>query len=341
MKCNGCGVKEGRNQYIDIWRLVGAFVIVIFHSYHLDNVSGMPFSSGKMYVEFFFVLTGFFTSQYAITDKNDYVSAIKYTYNKYKHFWIYTIPYAVIVCATQQVLSGGNIRISPFFGAILEGILIIKGNNIGHLWYLVALLPLIPLFCILNTYIPKKWMLFLEICIGIHFHVFFGQYPSHFPIFYYRAFAGLCTGGIAFSMTSIIQRMEIIKQGKIKKESISLIGNLILMCLTSLLAVNRLEYRCAVVGFIVGVSLIISGNGICRYDFEKTIAEFGRKYSFVIYVVHLPLAALVAFISKKYYHFTSLMQMGLYIFSSVMVSVCFRLVVEMVKKWMRNCTLKE
>ncbi len=52
--------KGVRNQYADIWRLIAAMVIMVHHSSHLNGWdSGKPFTTGKIYVEFFFILTVF------------------------------------------------------------------------------------------------------------------------------------------------------------------------------------------------------------------------------------------------------------------------------------------
>lgn len=52
--------ETGRNGLIDIYRLMMAFIIMIYHSYHLYEIGSYPFKEGRIFVEAFFALSGYF-----------------------------------------------------------------------------------------------------------------------------------------------------------------------------------------------------------------------------------------------------------------------------------------
>lgn len=56
--------KNNRNGIIDIYRMIMAIIIMIFHSYHLFAIKDYPFLYGRIYVEAFFALSGYFAVHY-------------------------------------------------------------------------------------------------------------------------------------------------------------------------------------------------------------------------------------------------------------------------------------
>lgn len=50
-----------RNPELELWKFLAAIIIMIYHSGEILGWSGYPFSaSGWFYVEFFFILSGYF-----------------------------------------------------------------------------------------------------------------------------------------------------------------------------------------------------------------------------------------------------------------------------------------
>ena len=62
---------NNRNGIIDIYRLIMAIIIMIFHSYHLYEIESWPFMYGRVFVEAFFALSGYFTVCYFEKSKVD------------------------------------------------------------------------------------------------------------------------------------------------------------------------------------------------------------------------------------------------------------------------------
>jgi len=332
MKLSDFGnTSKTRNQYVDIWRLIAALIIVVLHSYHLEGWdSGKPFMSGKIFVEFFFVLTGFFTTKFSTGNNNISIKdAMNYAYRKYKPLWYYTFPYVLLVFFIRSFLNGSGINFRRFLNALLEGLLIIKGSNVGQLWYLVALLPLIPFFLFISSKIPTKLWIIIECVTGIHFYLVYCQYPSHFPVFYYRAFAGLCMGGIAYFLTTCLNKLpDLVRVNRvIITDILSITGNCILLFIVFGAYTNSLDFRVAVAGFVIGLSLILSGNRECKTKAMKLVSDLGRVYSFSIYVVHLPIADFTAYLFKEHLHQGLYFQFCFYVLSSILIAVIYEIII--------------
>ena len=60
MVANSERKENGRNGLIDIYRLLMAVIIMVFHSYHLYKIKQYPFMYGRIFVEAFFALSGYF-----------------------------------------------------------------------------------------------------------------------------------------------------------------------------------------------------------------------------------------------------------------------------------------
>ena len=65
--------------------------------------------------------------------------SINYTYYKFKPLWYYTLPYVLVVFVVRQAINVTDFSILKVIRTIFEGALLVRGNNVAQLWYLVAL----------------------------------------------------------------------------------------------------------------------------------------------------------------------------------------------------------
>lgn len=297
-----------RNNCIDIWRLMAAIVIMVHHSTHLDGITGYPFKIGKIYVEFFYILTGYFTYVYAIRGNFARTESVIYLLHKYVTFWIYTVPYTFIVYFIHCIFFEKN---ESLLNVFCEAFLIVKGNNVVQLWFLVALLPVLPCFMMVSSKIQPCYMLLISFAVYVHYYFIYKFYPSHFPVFYYRAFAGVCGGVLVYHFSTFFYRML---KDRVKTQTIVfVIGNAVLLLAFILCYTNILDFQVAVICFVLGLSLLLGSKMDIDVIPLSGVAFLGRKFSFPLYVVHLPIADLVAFISRNRNHFSALSQYALYL----------------------------
>ena len=138
----------------DLWKFIATIMIMIYHIYYLGN----PFSgedylgrSCWIWVEFFFVVTGYFTyKHFENSDSNDdiFKSSISYTIQKFKAF----IPYTTVAITIAYILSAeySLLRSNPSqffahfatypFEVLLIGEAVQSKQVLGPIWFLSAML---------------------------------------------------------------------------------------------------------------------------------------------------------------------------------------------------------
>ena len=99
--------KNNRMAIVDLWKFIAAVMIMIHHLYYLSPAfegKDYPGYFAWIYVEFFFILTGYFTYRhFAGRDRQENLvrSSLSYTYRKFKPF----LPYTTIAITLQYLLS--------------------------------------------------------------------------------------------------------------------------------------------------------------------------------------------------------------------------------------------
>lgn len=99
--------KNKRTAIVDLWKFIAAVMIMIHHLYYLSPAyegKDYPGYFSWIYVEFFFILTGYFTYRhFTRQDKQDSIvkSSLSYTWRKFKTF----LPYTTTAITLQYLLS--------------------------------------------------------------------------------------------------------------------------------------------------------------------------------------------------------------------------------------------
>ena len=221
--------KSGRIDIIELFRIIFIFSIMMLHylSVFSDNIASIRFRSAYIFVEAFFILTGFLTANHfrKFRQKNiDSIAknALQYTYKKFRAF----IPFMIVgillgFIATffvksynlQSIISEiCKIPYQLFFGSIFLGR---EQLHLGPLWYLSALFIVYPFFCmIVQANKHRNLRLLLCIPIALIFSLTGEEYIQSFPAIY-RAFSCLVIGLIVFEVSSYLQRKKITTQKKI------------------------------------------------------------------------------------------------------------------------------
>ncbi len=173
--------KKTRNTMVDLCRFVAAVMIMLCH---LDLI-GRPTHPTYMFVDFFFILTGYFTlahfakKQSPTTPEERGKIALQYTVKKFLPFLphlLVAVPIAYIARNWQFLTSGD---VSGFLNGckdMLAEILLLPTSffdegyrSIGPLWYLSALLVSIPVFSYICQSKYRRPLCF----VGILFAYFF------------------------------------------------------------------------------------------------------------------------------------------------------------------------
>ena len=115
---------SGRMAIVDLWKFIAAVMIMVHHLYEVAPVfenRDYPGYFSWIYVEFFFILTGYFTyRRFARKDRREDVfrSTLSYTWQKFKPF----LPYTTIAITLQYLLSApyGELIRGSFISNVLR-----------------------------------------------------------------------------------------------------------------------------------------------------------------------------------------------------------------------------
>ena len=228
-----------KNDYIELLRFVAAFVVC---SYHIFK----NFTQGFIMVEFFFILTGYFTMKH-LKEKNIQNKAaypFTYTLKKFSKLLPFTMistafAYYQIVLfynldkAAAWKLIGylpGSMFLLQFTGAMPNNVVVAENYAVqyqmsGILWYIMALFVALPVMVMLVIWLDDKiglWMVtFLPLLlygIIIHSDVTLNGWHELHNVYLYsdiRALAGLFMGGAVYYLSLWWGKREYTIAGKL------------------------------------------------------------------------------------------------------------------------------
>lgn len=320
-------VKKSKLDIIELWRFIGCCIVMAYHSYTMGREHfSYPFSGGWVFVEFFFILTGYFTflhfHNYEYTSINEMAkNAIRYTIKKFAIFLPYTSVMMILKCIAAYKVEH---RLSIFLDMVPEMMLVTKGDMlIGTLWFLYAMFTVFPVFCCLCQIKQKYCIYILALFITL---LYYNNYDSVIaPQYLLRAFSGLMLGVVVFFIVSLLRQIDFHKHEKIVITIIEQ-GSLLLVILITYK--NVCSEKFILLCYVIGVALMLSEKTYSK-DFNSRVVKYLGRLSMVVYIVHFPIADIV----NLFFANRSVEQkLVLYYVSSLGVSVLLYFIVEKVKK---------
>ena len=302
-----------KNVFIELLRFVAATIII---AYHTECV----FSSGWIFVEFFFILSGFFAYkrvlQYQKSGEAFKDFPVKYTLKKIWRIIPYTflsmILY-VVIKFREQLLSVGIKTIGRFVLYFVENTTLLNATGmipseveLGDgwvmssmmmpiLWYIIVLFVMLPVMMYLSYYLEEKIGLWLYTFLPMFFYGILilstGTIDGfHYEMWIYpalcmRALAGLLLGALTYKISIVFQK-------KIKnKKSFAFFGGvveiLVYAVVIFLASVGNMRSEILVITcFVVGLGLTLSGETLTSYLKGKVICFLGT-ISLPMYCVHM------------------------------------------------------
>lgn len=304
-----------RNPNIELCRFIAAIVIA-FH--HTEKIGGHEFfdayriaPGGWIFVEFFFILSGYFMTKHferIEVSKNDKIEKYVVIYAVRKLLKI--VPYAaigIIIDAVAQI-GCGDIEKGDMWNLVVElplHFLLLKGINIlrfdinAPLWYLTEILivmPLLALFCLRYRYFYKyiaSWIFPLVIYTVIF--LLFGniQYWGKYWAIncMMRAFADLMLGSVVYYLSECL-RTKIITNNK--RIILTIIEIMLFTCLVAFSFLEEcLNYAMPCVLFsVVFLCIALSEQEHMQYIIPRK-AVFLGQISTALYCLHRPIFDLI------------------------------------------------
>ena len=304
-------LNENRNAEIDFFRILFAVVVVISHSDGLqpNDLKKFPFVGGYLAVEFFFILSGYFAVKQVPAFSSRYQMVPVWTWNKYKRIFTYVIPAVIIHYLINAYITGLSFfdTIKSLLYGVFEMFLFpMTGLRetffVLPLWYLSAMLILLPLF---YAALLKNKDLFLYVLCPVFALLIYGYYSvttQHIArwsdwngLFFMslpRAWAGLCLGGIVTVITErLLCPLSFNKWGTIFLSGVEIICIGIVIFYMYTRSYRRLDFLC--IGLIVIlVSIILSEKASIHKIFPLLFSKIS-EFSLSLYVSHWTVRLLI------------------------------------------------
>lgn len=298
-----------KNSFIELCRFLACYCIF---SYHTRGV----FISGWIFVEFFFILSGFFTVKHiehnkeTIGQKKGY--PLYYTLNKIRRI----IPYSLIAMLLSFVIECKiyqldlneivkfffalvpNLLLIPCTGAVNRSITISENFMINYmiipsLWYISALFVVLPIFIymvikineLIKSYVLTIVPFFLYGYLLINNGSINGWYDTGNSFFGLdmRALAGIMLGGAAYYAARYLAKIRLTLIGK---WILSLVEIFIWISLAYVAMLQDFQYTAyVVIAISAGIVISFSGNSLSA-KLKNSFIDYLGSLSLPIYCLH-------------------------------------------------------
>lgn len=344
---------KNKNDMVEICRFLACYVIF---SYHAKGT----FCSGWIFVEYFFMLSGYFTVSHLVKMKGQIHDTpgypIRYSLKKFKRLFPYTtVGFAVscFVTAWNCGLKGMelvrwilylpiNVLFLPGGGIMPSGVEISGNLSTTYimspvLWYICAMFVALPVMVYLLLYAGRKvgpWLVsFLPMLLYGYLIIsdgtINGWHEQHMAFFALdiRALAGLLLGGLIYYISVKIGSCNYTRIGKViltVAEVMSLLFVLRMACITDL------SYDALVILlFVVSLSLTLSGKTLTSKIHLKFVGYLG-KISLPVYCLHSPI---LEYVKHMNYTIDDSAEILVIFLIVAALSVVLYLVIEKGKRW--------
>lgn len=329
--------KTPRDSRIELLRFIASTLILIEHlgliGIHLFGTAAW------VYVEFFFMITGYFTACHFLEKKDESGNPVKYsikfTIQKFIKFLPYTtgaILIKYILSALPDLKAGNwhNVILTfenmPFEMLYLSAANRTHGTNLFTIWFISAMFIVFPLFCLILSIKNKSLVFLISFLFPVFFYLFEYDFGSHtFPNQLIRAFAGLLAGTFLYFLSKKIRSLSINKPLTVILSLVEYASYLIPLML---FAFNKRALRLDLICFAVVIVLVFSEKTkslIINSNFFTFLGKLSMPV-FIWQFVFLEIAKLL----KEYYNNTIVV--SFYIAGTLIISLINMLIVHLVKK---------
>ena len=284
--------KNSRMAIVDLWKFIAAVMIMIHHLYYLSPAfegKDYPGYFSWIYVEFFFILTGYFTYRhFARQDRQENIvrSSLSYTRSKFMPFLPYTtiaITLQYLLLAPYTALIQGSYRkfIYSFADYPLEVMLLGEAHGsqqrLVPIWFLSAMLIVFPFTGLLSQLKNKHLILLVS---GIYPLFYYGRAQLGnrvWPDDLLRALAGLLLGVFICVLCNLIRENQLIPQSKAATRLLTA-SEIVCMLLAFLFIIraDKSLWRVIILLFAAGLSIMLSGRSMTAKLQSPVIAYLGK-----------------------------------------------------------------
>lgn len=301
-----------RSGNVDCARFLAAMLIMAHHIYHM-GVKGYPFHEAWIYVEFFLLITGYYTAKH-YSDRmveNPSKDALQYTIMKFKPLIPYTLIVTILGWCTQGILGIINEGwkwkdfVINFMGDFSFDLLLIT-ESYGHpliapLWYLSGLVIMFPLFALLAQIRNRYTKILISIFSILMYYGWAGVTKNRdFPHNMLRIFVGMLLGLLIYEISEIC-RNQISAKPKLLLTVVELFafGYPVICCFRNFSEKGYTTTRLYLLCFVVSLLLCVPGFTHTAKIKGKFFTYLG-KLSMPIFIIHWYIGTLVSVFAEKF-----------------------------------------
>lgn len=233
--------KLRKNDMVEFYRFIATIGIMFFHSAIVGGSGKYPFWGGYIFVEFFFLLSGYFSLKHLEGHRTEIENqtakfAVQYTFRKLLRVIPYTVVATIAFCIVTSVQYHQTVKqiaitclYLPFQLLYFQmfGFLPVKEAQFlpglqmqyGPFWYLSALLLVLPIMLfvaakwkdVFYSYLSTLGAIFMYGFILLNFGNMagFSDYNGFIFSGVFRAAAGLFIGGLIFQVSEWLSHKEL------------------------------------------------------------------------------------------------------------------------------------
>lgn len=315
------GISPSRNAELDFWKFFAIIIIVVHHSYMVLEDRKVFFAQGSLFVEFFFIVSGYFMALSAskkppATTETLGSETASFVFKKIKTILPYYIFGSVTTLVANIAYRGfgyifepGKLLRVPFTVFFLEVSGIPAYNITGANWYLSAMfLSMLILYPILR----KRNDLFVNVIAPIVSIMLYGYMIRHdgflegWAIWYgyackglLRAVAGISLGTVVFSVSKWLEKIAI---GKAGSTFLSVVSTASLLFSAFLLyrGFNKKSEAIIVLLFFVSTTVIASRKANINVIFQNRFCAYLGKLSMAVFLTHPTCAKIMSAVAENF-----------------------------------------
>lgn len=292
-----------RQSIVDLWRFIASLLIMSFHVWagyiYISSGVEYPFQTAWIYVEFFFILSGYFTilhfEKIEVHSLEDAAkNSIYYTIKKYFMFFPYVVVatsiYYFLECISEECTIGVLINYT-FDVLLLTSSFYEQFMPMRPLWFLTALFIAFPIFCLMCQIKSKNFLYMLSFYVPLYYY---GRYdlqyaPCTFPWNVLRALAALFLGVFVYALCAVLKKM---KFSAVHKVCLTFIEMAMLLSMVYFTYKNKLQCRFFMLCFVVGLTVMLSQQSYTS-RIDSPVFRWLGKISMPMFIFHTVIAKII------------------------------------------------
>lgn len=299
-------MRQARYDIVGLLRFLGMLFVMTHHLYVLGFSGNYLWYSSWPWVDYFYILTGFFTAKhFRIEQDGKYNSqniskdVMRYTLKKYKGF----APYIVVSVLAQYLVelyiyitSGHtayglrNIIIDMPYELLCLSSTGIVTAKLAPIWYLSGMLIALPIVVYLMLKFKDIWYIFSWVVPVLYYGKYGVNTIREWPNDMIRAFVCIVLGTFVYLLAVQLNKIEI--HSKLKKIALTVCEVGCWAAVVYITGLNKNMLNLTVLLFVVHCTIMFSGKSM-TYHIKSRFFSYLGQLSLPLFLIHWPIAYLV------------------------------------------------